>query len=104
MFLIKKILKKISFHVRWNLNHIDLIKNKFDFTKARRREREKGNREIDNHERDKGEGVKKNPSLATASGDPIPSCRQQHCFSRTTTKPLLPPYFSQQLAYLQETK
>ena len=32
---------------------MDLIKNKFDFclTNARQREREKGKREIDNHER-----------------------------------------------------
>ena len=72
MFLIKKIKKKISFHVRWNLNHIDLIKNKFDFclTKARRREREKGNREIDNHERERREGSEEKPKPSRRGQQP----------------------------------
>ena len=40
--------------------------------RERERERERGKREIDSHKRE-GEGVKKNPSLATADGDQIPS-------------------------------
>ena len=47
MFLLKKLKKKNSFHVR--LNHIDPIKNKFDFclTKAQWREREREGEERD---------------------------------------------------------